>query len=175
VGDPKVPVESKQIYSKILDTVGQVDRVLDVGCGNCDLVRFLAQQVAKEAVGIDINGHKAYERVSAASDDSSRTVRCLQMDAQKMNQWENGSFDAVVSTHALHEIADPNVALGEIRRVLKDGGTLLVADFTTGETRWDEDYFSPGQMRAMLNKVGFHGVRVEKVAGEHFMFASATR
>jgi len=197
VGDSKVSVESEQIHSKILDTVGQVDRVLDVGCGNCDLVRFLAQQVAKEAVGIDINGHKAYERVSAASDDNLRTVRCLQMDAQKMNQWQEGSFDAVVSTHALHEIADPDAALGEIRRVLKKSGRLLIADFTKGETRWNEDYFTPGrlliadftkgetrwnedyftpdQVRTMLNKVGFRGVRVEKVAGEQFMFASAMK
>jgi len=97
------------------------------------------------------------------------------MDVQKMNQWEDGSFDAVVSTHALHEIADPDVALGEMKRVLKKQGRLLIADFTKGETRWGEDYFTPAQVRTMLNNVGFRGVRVEKVAGEHFMFASATR
>jgi len=170
-----MPVERDQIHSKILDTLRQVGSVLDVGCRDCELVRFLAQEVAQEAVGIDINGHKVYEQVSGAPDDNPRTVRCLQMDAQKMNRWEDGRFDAVVSTHALHEIADPGAALCEIRRVLKKGGRLLIADFTKGETRWNEDYFTPAQVRTMLNEVGFRSVRVEKVSGEHFMFASATK
>ncbi len=168
-------VTNEQIRAQIVATIGEADSVLDVGCGNCELVRFLAQQVAKDAVGIDINGHKVYEQISGASDGNPRTVRCLKMDAQKMDLWEDGHFDAVVSTHALHEIADPNAALSEIRRVLKDGGTLLVADFTAGETRWNEDYFTPGQVRRMLNEAGFHSVQVEKVPGEHFMFALATK
>ena len=35
------------------------------------------------------------------------------------------SFDTVVSTHALRVVADPDAALGEMRRVLKPDGRLL--------------------------------------------------
>lgn len=168
-------VEREQIRSKISDALGEVGSVLDVGCGNCELVRFLARGVAQEAVGIDIKGETVHERFPPASDKSPPTVRCLQMDAQRMDEWEDGRFDAVVSTHALHEIADPHAALREMRRVLRPGGTLLIADFTKGEARWKERYLTPTQTEAMLQRAGFSEVNVEQVPGEHFMFATARK
>lgn len=170
-----MPVENDQIRSKIVDTLGQIGCVLDVGCGNCDLVRFLAGMVAEEAVGIDINTDAIREHVHSDSDGAPRIARCHRKDAQHMDGFSDARFDAVVSVHALHEIADPNAALQETNRVLKPGGVLLVADFTAGETRWNETYFTPAQVRAMLKKAGFIHIQVEKVAGEHFMFASATK
>ncbi len=170
-----MPVANEQIRSQIVATVGEVEAVLDVGCGNCELVRFLAQQVARQAVGIDINADPVREQIQCEQNGELRTVWCAQVDAQDMETFADSRFDAVVSVHALHEIANPDAALREMRRVLKAGGRLLIADFAKGETRWDEDYFTPGQIRAMLRGVGFQGVRVEKVPGEHFIFASATK
>ncbi|MGC9317885.1 MAG: class I SAM-dependent methyltransferase [Armatimonadota bacterium] len=170
-----MPVQREHIRARIADTLGTVESVLDVGCGNCDLVRFLAREVAREAVGIDINGHVGHEHVPGGRDDRPRTVRCLEMDARHMDELSDGRFDAVVSTHALHEIAEPMKALQEIRRVLKDGGTLLIADFAKGETRWKERYFTPGEVDAMLRQAGFDDIDVEKVPGEPFMFATASK
>ncbi len=168
-------VSDEQIRSKIVDRLGRVDSVLDVGCGNCDLVRFLAQHVTKEAVGIDINGSVAHETVHSEADDSLHTAECRRMDAQQMNEFADACFDAAISVHALHEVAQPERAVREIRRVLKDGGVLFVADFTEGETRWDEDYFTPEQLTESLRRAHFQAIDVEKVPGEHFMFASATK
>jgi len=168
-------VENEHIRSQIAATLGEVDLVLDVGCGNCELVRFLAQQVAKKAVGIDINTDPVRERVRSEHNGELRTVCCERIDAQQMEVFSDNYFDAVVSVHALHEITNPYAALREMRRVLKDRSPLLIADFTKGETRWNEDYFTPGQLRTMLNEAGFRAVQVKKVPGEHFMFASATK
>jgi len=170
-----MPVEQEQIRAKIAATVGRVDSVLDVGSGNCDLVRFLAREVAREAVGIDINGHTAHEELAPTSEGHPHTARCLEMDARDMERLADERFDAVVSTHALHEIADPQAALHEMRRVLKAAGVLLIADFTEGETRWDERYFTTGDVDAMLREAGFDDVDVEQVTGEHFMFATARK
>lgn len=168
-----MPVEREQIRSRIENTLGTVDAVLDVGSGDCDLVRFLAREVARDAVGIDINGHTAHEDVHTGSDGPPRTARCVQMDARDMTELADDRFDAVVSTHALHEIDDPHAALREIRRVLKDAGTLLIADFTRGETRWNERYFTVAEVDDMLREAGFTRIDVEKVPGEPFMFATA--
>ena len=170
-----MPVERDEIQARIADTLGRVGRVLDVGAGDCAIVRFLAQEVAQEAVGIDIKGRTIDEELSAPDDDHLHTARCLEMDAQRMDDWRDGHFDAAVSVHALHEIADPNAALREVLRVLKPGGTLLVGDFTDGETRWNEDYFTPAEAGEMVQRAGFADVDVQKVPGEHFMFITAKK
>jgi ubiquinone/menaquinone biosynthesis C-methylase UbiE len=149
--------------------------VLDVGCGDCDLVRFLARKVADEAIGIDVKTERVYERVESDHDGGPRTARCEQMDAQCMGEFPDGRFDAIVTVHALHEIGDPEAALREMKRVLKPGGMILIADFTKGETRWQERYFTPAEVKAMLTDAGFSTIRVAKVRGEHFMYATATK
>lgn len=40
------------------------------------------------------------------------------------------TFDAVIVSNALHIVPEPQRALSEIRRVLKDGGTLIAPTFT---------------------------------------------
>lgn len=170
-----MPVEMDQIRSKIVDTLGKVNRVLDVGCGNCDLCRFLASDVATEALGVDINSEGVHERMSSEGDGEARIVHCRQQDAQRMDCFEDGYFDAAVSVHALHEISDPHAALREIGRVLRDGGILLIADFESGEKRWHETYFTSAQVRDMLTTAGFGNVKARKVRGEHFIFATAVK
>ncbi len=54
----------------------------------------------------------------------------VQADAARL-PFENGSFDLVVSTEAFHWFPDPDTVLAELRRVLRPGGTLLVALVTT--------------------------------------------
>jgi len=130
-----VAVAHEQIRSKIVDTLGEVDSVLDVGCGNCELVRFLVQQIAKKAVGIDVNTDAVRERVRSEHNGELQTVRCERVDTHHMEAFPDSRFDAVVSVHAFHEIANPHAALSEIKRVLKKDGVLLIADFTEGETR----------------------------------------
>ncbi|MFP3904626.1 MAG: class I SAM-dependent methyltransferase [Armatimonadota bacterium] len=170
-----MPVEKEEIRSEITRTLGDVQAVLDVGSGNCDLVLFLAREIAQEAVGIDINGHIHHECINVEGDDAAHTARCVHMDAGDMTDLEDDRFDAVVSTHALHEIDNPQAALAEIRRVLKPRGILFIADFTDGETRWDEDYFTPAQVREMLHGAHFQSIAVQKVPGEAFMYARASK
>ncbi|MBU0608238.1 MAG: methyltransferase domain-containing protein [Armatimonadetes bacterium] len=170
-----MPVEREHIHARIVRILGRRKCVLDVGCGNCDLVRFLARTVADRAIGIDVNSGSVSEKVASDEDGSLRTARCEQMDAHSMREFRNATFDAVVTVHALHEIATPKTALREIKRVLKPGGTLVIADFTKGETRWQERYFTPAEVKTMLTETGFATVRVAKVRGEHFMYATATK
>jgi ubiquinone/menaquinone biosynthesis C-methylase UbiE len=44
------------------------------------------------------------------------------------------SFDLVVSASALHYFDQPEVSLGEMRRVLKPGGSIVIMD-------WCKDYW----------------------------------
>ena len=50
------------------------------------------------------------------------------------------SFDVVIVSNALHIVPQPEKALAEIRRVLKDDGTFLICNESNGDTDKDEKW-----------------------------------
>jgi len=47
--------------------------------------------------------------------------------------FEDNSFDVVLCCNVLHQIVDPDVAVGEFYRVLRPGGKLLAVTLTMGD------------------------------------------
>ncbi len=94
-------------------------------------------------------------------------------DAQGL-PFADGSFDTVVSTLVLCTVPDPHLALGEIRRVLRPGGVLLLLEHVRGEGRaavW-QDRIEPLWRRLVagchpnrdtLANVETAGFRIERV------------
>ena len=64
--------------------------------------------------------------------------------------YADGSFDAVIVSNALHIVPQPEKALAEIRRVLKDDGVLIAPTFTHAGNSFS------GKVRAFfMKRVGF--------------------
>jgi len=104
------------------------DRVLDVGCGGGYLARLLAAAVAPggQVTGLDPSAPAiGYARKRAAANCS------FVVGAAQDLPWPDQSFDVVASTLAAHHIPDAarQDAFGEMYRVLRPGGALLIADF----------------------------------------------
>ena len=62
-----------------------------------------------------------------------------------------------------------------MRRVLKNGGTLFIADFAEGhegEKIWGEKYYTPEEIKVMFSKSGFKNICVKEIGQEHFVFAT---
>ncbi|NLI16828.1 MAG: class I SAM-dependent methyltransferase [candidate division Zixibacteria bacterium] len=89
-------------------------KVLDLGFGDGCLSRFLLRR-NKEVISIDIAG-KAW-RFLHCSDPHSLPIK----GCGEVLPFKNGSFDIVTSLVALHHL-NIDMALGEIKRVLKDDG-----------------------------------------------------
>jgi ubiquinone/menaquinone biosynthesis C-methylase UbiE len=103
-------------------------RVLDVGCGGGSITLGLAHAVAPgEAVGIDSSPasiERASERVAA---QGIAGVRFATGDAAKL-PFEPASFDVVFAHALLQHVEDPLQVAKELRRVLRPGGVIGVAD-----------------------------------------------
>jgi SAM-dependent methyltransferase len=68
--------------------------------------------------------------------------------------YPDGRFDAAYLVTVFGEIPDPDVALRELRRVLRPGGRLAV-----GEVLLDPDYASLRELRSLAESSGFRFVR----------------
>ena len=92
------------------------ERLLEVGCSRGYLTR-LVQQAAPDTVGIDLN---------AAAIARGVTNGLSVMDVRRLH-FEDESFDKIFSFHCIEHVPDLETALGEMDRVLKPGGSLLLA------------------------------------------------
>jgi ubiquinone/menaquinone biosynthesis C-methylase UbiE len=106
------------------------DRVLDVGCGTGYFARLLAQTIGPEGsvVGVDA----APEMVAhAASRSRSAANLTFEVGNAVALNFPDSSFDVVVSSLTMHHLAaaDQLPAMGEISRVMRPGGTVLIAEF----------------------------------------------
>jgi SAM-dependent methyltransferase len=128
------------IRDRLLDSIALSgeEKVLDVGCGRGLLLIGAAKRLTSGRVtGVDI---WSLEDLSSNSADAVRSnaraegvadrIRIEDADARKL-PFANDSFDAVVSSTAIHNIEERDgrrQAIGEMVRVLKPGGRLALFD-----------------------------------------------
>ena len=91
------------------------DQVLDVGCGKGHLVKALSE-LGVDAVGIDLNPNAA---------DVAVVPRVRTMSAVSL-EFDDETFEAVVSFHAIEHIPPIEEALREMARVVKREGKVLL-------------------------------------------------
>jgi SAM-dependent methyltransferase len=126
-----------RIFARLVAESGarRGDRVLDVGCGTGHFTRAMAEAVAPSGTALGVD--PSIEAIAEAR-RRTRRANCTFSDgiAQALDAPE-GSFDVVVSSlmiHHLPEMLRPQ-AIGEMFRVLRSGGSLLVAEFRPPSSR----------------------------------------
>src|ERR1700712_2790399 len=96
--------------------------VIDVAAGEGYGTALLAQ-VARSAIGIEIDN----DAVTAAREEFRRAnLSYLQGDARSL-PLPDSSFDVAVSFETLEHLAEQDIFLSELRRVLRPGGLLVIS------------------------------------------------
>jgi len=105
--------------------------VLDVGCGTGEFERLMVSEYPEQLiVGIDLSA-KMLEIAQEKCQAHPNVTFCIASAAAL--PFADHSFDVVVSASALHYFDQPALSLGEMRRVLKPGGSAVILD-------WCKDY-----------------------------------
>jgi SAM-dependent methyltransferase len=117
--------------------VGLTGRILELGFGSGLNTRFYPDAVASvDAVEPSDVGWQLSERRRA---DSATPVHRVGLDGQALDAGD-GAYDCVLSTFTLCTIPDVALALPEVRRVLRPGGTFHFLEHGSGPTdrvrRW---------------------------------------
>jgi ubiquinone/menaquinone biosynthesis C-methylase UbiE len=138
--------------------------VLEVGCGRGGGSAFLFERFAPRSMtGVDL-AHIAIERCRRQYGRPGLTF--LAADAQQL-PFPDESFDTIVNVESSHCYPDMAAFLAEVRRVLRPGGVLLLADFRLTSS-------PPGQanpddvpaLRRRLTEAGMRTIAEQDITAE---------
>jgi 2-polyprenyl-3-methyl-5-hydroxy-6-metoxy-1,4-benzoquinol methylase len=135
-------------------------RALDIGCGNGHYMMFLKE------LGWDTTGFDVTDNLAEPVRKSGIPIFTGSLDVL---QDQEGSFDLITMWHVLEHLYDPAADLRLVRRLLVDGGTLMIevpnSDSITAKLfradwfPWDLprhlSHFTPTSLRRMLEEAGF--------------------
>ncbi|NHN48408.1 class I SAM-dependent methyltransferase [Halostella sp. JP-L12] len=99
-------------------------RVLDVACGTGTNRRYLPDAV--DYIGVDLSPAMLRE-AEARFEELERGESLFEMDAAAL-EFPDDSFDTVVSSLSTCTFPDPDAALGEMARVCKPDGRVLLLE-----------------------------------------------
>jgi ubiquinone/menaquinone biosynthesis C-methylase UbiE len=100
-------------------------RVLDVACGLATNHRYLPE-AATEYVGIDVSPDML-ERAAKRNPDLALGEQLREMDAQALD-FDDDSFETVISSLSTCTFPDPDAALAEMSRVCEPDGRVLLLE-----------------------------------------------
>jgi ubiquinone/menaquinone biosynthesis C-methylase UbiE len=118
---------NRLFISEVVGEVGQLGRVLDLGCGE-QPYREVYGAHAERVVAVDIS-RRGSESTDAFVRGSAVAI-----------PFADSSFDFVLCSEVLEHVPDPRRAIGEIARVLRPGGRLVLTVpflYPIHEEPWD--------------------------------------
>ena len=130
---------------ELLRPVVRHKQVLELATGT----GLIAKNIVNAAAHIEATDASAEMIAEAKRDNHSAKLHFSVQDMFRL-PYANQSFDVVIVSNALHIVPQPEKALQEIKRVLKDDGTLIAPTFTHAGNSFS------GMVRAFfMKRVGF--------------------
>lgn len=141
---------------------GRFATALDVGCGEGRFCRMLAER-GITVVGIDPTKALIDEARRRHPEGDYRIGRAEQL------AFPDASFDLVVSYLSLIDIPDLGPAIAGMARVLRPGGSLLIANLTSFTTAAQTSFGARLGLRPAIDRylderaewVGWRGIRIQ--------------
>jgi len=104
-------------FSIIADWVPSQSKVLDLGCGNGDLLNYLKSKKNITGFGIEKDEENWLEALK-------NNIDVIQIDIESgLSEFENGSFDVVILSKTIQSMQNTEVVVKEILRI---GKTVIV-------------------------------------------------
>ncbi len=114
----------------VLESAGPLDGpVLDLGTGRGIMARELARR-GFDVVSVDVSAEEQELAACLTEEDDVRArIEFVEVDGVTL-PFRDGTFGAAVTVNALHHFDDGAAALGELLRVVRPGGKVVLADFS---------------------------------------------
>ena len=123
--------KDRAVYEKMYELIRPVVKdktVLEVATGT----GLIAKHIVKAAAHIEATDASVEMIAEAKRDNQSAKLHFSVQDMFRL-PYADQSFDVVIVSNALHIVPQPEKALQEIKRALKDDGVLIAPTFTHAE------------------------------------------
>ena len=120
--------KDRAAYDEMYELIRPIVRhktVLELATGT----GLIAKHIVNAAAHIEATDASA-EMIAEAKRDNRSSKLYFSVQDMFCLPYADKSFDVVIVSNALHIVPQPEKALAEIRRVLKDGGVLIAPTFT---------------------------------------------
>ena len=154
--------KDRAVYEKMYELIRPVVKdktVLEVATGT----GLIAKHIVKAAAHIEATDASAEMIAEAMRGNRSAKLHFSVQDMFCL-PYADGSFDAVIVSNALHIVPQPEKALREIRRVLKDDGVLIAPTFSHSENSFT------GKVRAFFMKLAGFPLHSRWTSEEYLTF-----
>ena len=154
--------KDRAVYEKMYELIRPVVKdktVLEVATGT----GLIAKHIVKAAAHIEATDASVEMIAEAKRDNQSAKLHFSVQDMFRL-PYADKSFDVVIVSNALHIVPQPEKALAEIHRVLRDDGVLIAPTFTHAEN----SFF--GNSKAFLLKLAGFPLYSRWTSGEYLCF-----
>ena len=154
--------KDREVYEKMYELIRPVVKdktVLELATGT----GLIARHIIKAAAHIEATDASVEMIAEAKRDNQSAKLHFSVQDMFRL-PYADKSFDVVIVSNALHIVPQPEKALAEIRRVLKDDGVLIAPTFTHAGNSFT------GKVRAFFMKLAGFPLHSRWTSGEYLRF-----
>ncbi len=103
----------KKEFNKIAKLISQNSKVLDVGCGDGELMKYIYENITNDIRGLELSKHNVQKCIE-------KGLTVIEGDAEKdLKQFPESSFDYVILSQTLQAFLDPENVINELLRIGK--------------------------------------------------------
>ena len=154
--------KDREVYEKMYELIRSVVKdktVLELATGT----GLIARHIIKAAAHIEATDASVEMIAEAKRDNQSAKLHFSVQDMFRL-PYADKSFDVVIVSNALHIVPQPEKALAEIHRVLKDDGVLIAPTFTHAGNSFS------GKVRAFFMKLAGFPLHSKWTSEEYLRF-----
>ena len=156
--------KDRAAYDEIYELIRPIVRhktVLELATGT----GLIAKNIVNAAAHIEATDASAEMIAEAKQDNRSAKLHFSVQDMFRL-PYANQSFNVVIVSNALHIVPQPEKALQEIKRVLKDDGVLIAPTFTPAGNSFS------GKVRAFFMRMAGFPLHSKWTSAEYLRFLS---
>ncbi len=170
----------KCMYEEIVNRISEIQpkNILDLGCGNGNVLAALAKCTTYKLFGLDLSENMISEAKKRLNDDVELKIG----DSENL-PYEDNKFDVIICNASFHHYIHPKKVLNEIKRVLTPNGILILGDptfpcdwllkiinhFLPMSNSGDYRLYSKKTISSLLNECGFTPYNFKKLNCKSFI------